>query len=202
MGLEDMTSRIEQEAQKEADAIIEEARREAEKIKKKASRETQKEILEKEGRLQKEANSRTNIILSEGRRKSRQAILTAKEDLIWDAMARIRERLSSMGQDELRTFLDPYFEKARGSLGEDLLIFPVRDIDARALKEKGNIKASLAQTDEVPEPLSHYASRDLLGGFLAASPDRRRMMNMTFQGILEKNEDSIRETIAKRLFGE
>jgi len=202
MGLEDMINRIEQEAQKEADEIIQKARSQAESIRVESLKKIGKEVSEKDSRLEKECSSRMNILISEGRRKSRQAILTAKEDLIWDAIANIRSRLSSLQGDDLLTFLEPLYARAADSLGTDLKIYAVRKIDQDALKTRVSDIVLLSDKSRIPSDLSRYSDMNLLGGFIATSSDSSRMMNMTFAGILEKEEERIRENIARTLFGE
>lgn len=202
MGLEDMINRIEQEAQKEADEIIQKARSQAESIRVESLKKIGKEVSEKNSKLEKECSSRMNILISEGRRKSRQAILTAKEDLIWDAIANIRSRLSSLQGVDLSTFLEPLYTRAADSLGMDLKIYAVRKIDQDALKTRVSDIVLLSDKSRIPSDLIRYSNMDLLGGFIATSSDSSMMMNMTFSGILEKEEERIREKIARTLFGE
>jgi vacuolar-type H+-ATPase subunit E/Vma4 len=153
-------------------------------------------------KLEKEMRTKMNILVSEGKRKSRQAILAAKEDMIWDAISNIRIRLSSLESSELSSYLLPLYDKASRFLGSDLKVYPVNEKDHEILKGKQGVNSPIGLTDDLPEPVKRYKGIDLLGGFIATSSDYSRIMNMSFAGILEKEEDRIREIIAKTLFGE
>lgn len=202
MGLEDMLKKIDEEARSEADAIMDKARKEAETTRGQKSSEVTAEIREMEEKLEKEISSIRNVHISDGRRRSRQVLLSAKEELILESLSEIRRRLSSMVGTELDLFLLPLYEKALSILGSDMKVYPIREADRSALVQKGEVELIIEGNEDLPSSISRFKGKDMLGGFIATTSDGSRVVNMSFLGILEKEEDRIREIIASTLFKE
>lgn len=202
MGLEDMLKKIDEEARSEADAIMDKARKEAETTRGQKSSEVTAEIREMEEKLEKEISSIRNVHISDGRRRSRQVLLSAKEELILESLSEIRRRLSSMVGTELDLFLLPLYEKALSILGSDMKVYPIREADRSALVQKGEVELIIEGNEDLPSSISRFKGKELLGGFIATTSDGSRVVNMSFLGILEKEEDRIREIIASTLFKE
>ncbi|HHD15111.1 MAG TPA: hypothetical protein ENK47_00210 [Euryarchaeota archaeon] len=202
MGLEQMIRTIHEEAEEEARKILDEAEKKARLIGEREAMETRRMVAELEEKLDKESRTLSNINLSEGKRKARQALLSAKEDLIWETISSIRSHLSSMEGDELLGYLLRMYDKAHSMLGNGMIVYPVRVADASALEGKPNIRDPLETMNVLPPSVSRFKGKDLIGGFLAVSSDGRKVVDMTFQGMLEKKDDRIREIIARTLFGD
>jgi V/A-type H+-transporting ATPase subunit E len=202
MGLEELIDRIKQEARSEAEIIMEEARKKADSVKKEEEARLRKELDEREKKLQKEIKNTRNIHISDGKRKARQALLSAKEDLIWETISLVRKRFSEMGPQELETYLHPMFDKASSSLGQDMMVYPIREMDSEILSKMKDVHSPLEEMEDPPETVSRYRGKDMIGGFIAVASDGKKVVNMTFSGILEKEEERIREAIARKLFGE
>lgn len=202
MGLEELIDRIKQEAHSEVEIILGEARKKADSIKAEEDVKLRWELDEREKKLEKEIKNTRNIHISDGKRKARQALLSAKEDLIWETISLVRKRFSEMGPAELENYLHPMFEKASSSLGQDMIVYPVREMDRDILSKMKNVQTPLEDMENPPETVSRYKGRDMIGGFIAVASDGKKVVNMTFSGILEKEEEKVRETIARKLFGE
>jgi vacuolar-type H+-ATPase subunit E/Vma4 len=151
-------------------------------------------------KLAKEKKALWNMYISDGRRRSRNVILGAKEELIWEAMSALRDRLRGLDGAELLKRLLPLLNAATRSLGQGMIVHPVRGKDARVLAGHGTMGTTIEGANELPPLLGRFHGRDLIGGFIAVSSDGARVMDMSFQGILEKNEESVRERISRTLF--
>ena len=200
MAIENMIKRIMDEARSENHRILQEARKEADILKDVSRKKVDTEISEMEHKLGKEIEQTRNIYISDGKRKARQALLSSKEELIWDAICSIRERIKELDGEELRSYLDPMISKAIGIIGTDARVFAVREKDSNILVKKIPVTGVVEDFVNSSEILSKYRGTDLLGGFIATSPDGERVVDMTFHGLLDRNEERIRETIADRLF--
>ncbi|MFW3145358.1 MAG: V-type ATP synthase subunit E [Thermoplasmatota archaeon] len=200
MGIEGIVKRIEEEARAEADAILEEARQRARKMREEARSVLDVDLKEMEKKLERELSTTRNIYISDGKRKARQALLCSKEELIWDALCGVRERITSLEGPELGEYLIPLVKRAEGILGKEMVAYPVRDRDARAIegwcKVGPLVESSLKENDE----LGRFMGKELLGGFIALDKKGERVMDMTFHGLLERNEDELREIIARVMF--
>ena len=202
MAIEDMIDRIMNEAKAENQSIILDARKEADRIKAGSRKELADQIKELDRALVRETTSIRNIYVSDGKRKARQALLSSKEELIWDAICAIRTGFKELRSDKLGSYLRPMMERSRKILGNDLLIYPVRKEDVDVLGTDPSIKGLLSENIEDDGPLSRFKGKDLLGGFIASTSDGQRIVDMSFHGLLERNEEKIREVIARTLFGD
>ena len=202
MAIEDMIKRIMDEAKADNQRIILDAKKEADRIKAESDQKFRKELIELEKKMEREIANTRNILISDGRRKARQALLLSKEELIWDAIYAIREKMKALSGDELRTYLDPMMERAMEVLGEDMAVFPVRNEDAEVLDPSTNIEGLVSEVNGPGAVLKRYQGTDLLGGFIATTRDGERIVDMSFHGLMERNEERIREVIARTLFGD
>jgi vacuolar-type H+-ATPase subunit E/Vma4 len=201
MGLDDIIDRIDEETQKEVDSILSRAREKAKEIREDNRREIEEELKERRKKLERELRTHRNVYISDGKRKSRQAILTAKEEVIWDALSRIRKSMGELEGDRLSAFIKYLREEAEGSLGEDMKLYPVRKKDADSLGSRENVNGIIEEGIEGEPPLSRFKGRKLIGGFVAVSSDNKKVLDMTFCGILSRDKERNREIIAKELFG-
>lgn len=202
MGLPDIVKRIQDEANLESERYMTDTKVRISKMREASSRELRAAMAEMETKLAKEKKALWNMYISEGRRRSRNVILSAKEELIWETMSALRNRLRGLEGTELSRRLLPLRDIASRALGRDMTLFPVREKDAKALGGKGTMGITIEEAGELPPLLRRFHGRDLIGGFIAVSSDGARVMDMTFQGILEKNEGSVREGISRTLFEE
>lgn len=197
-----MIKKIMDEAKAENQGIILGAKKEADRIKAESVLRFRKDISELERKLEREVANTRNIYISDGKRKARQALLLSKEELIWDAIHAIRENMKTLSSEDLRSYLDPMLNRTRQMLGNDMVVYPVRDEDARVLETSTEIEGLVSDFFRPGTPLDRYKGMDLLGGFIATTGDGERIVDMSFHGLLERNEEQIREIIAKTLFGD
>jgi vacuolar-type H+-ATPase subunit E/Vma4 len=202
MAIEDMIKRVMDEAKAENKEIILEAKMEADRIRAESGRKFEKEIFELEKGLERDIANTRNIYISDGKRKARQALLLSKEELIWDAICAIRENIKKLSGDRLGQYLVPMVTRAKEILGKDMLVYPVRDEDALVLEDNTQIQGLVSDHSGPGKPLNRYSGTDLLGGFIALTRDGDRIVDMSFHGLLERNEEKIREVIARTLFGD
>lgn len=202
MGLPEIVKRIQDEANIESERYMTEAKDQIAKMKEVSDRELKDQMDEMGRKHEKDRKALWNMYISDGKRRSRHAILCAKEELIWEAMSAFRTRLRDMKGPELSLRLLPLVAEARSALGEEMTIFPVRSEDSAVLKGKAVIGLTIEGERDLPQALQRFQGKDLIGGFVAVSSDGSRVMDLTFQGILEKSEDKVREEIARVLFEE
>ncbi|MBN1391032.1 MAG: V-type ATP synthase subunit E [Candidatus Thermoplasmatota archaeon] len=200
MAIEDMIGRIIEEAEVEKQRILTEARSEAERIRVGSRKKVDAEISEMESRLTKEIEQTMNVSLSDGKRKAREALLSAKEELIWDAMSAVRERIKHLSDDELGSYLHLMLSRTLGMLGDDAVVYAVGDRDLKVLSNERTMVRVLEGHLMDREPFSRFKGKELLGGFIAADRKGSMVVDMTFQGLMDRNEERIRETIAEHLF--
>ena len=202
MAIEDMIKRIMDEAKEENQKIILDARKETDSIKAESRSEIDKQISEMEKGLKREITNIRNIYISDGKRKARQALLSSKEELIWDTICAIRDCMRELKDERLGSYLQPMLSRSKKMLGDRIQVYPIRPKDAKVLGSDPAIIGLVSNNLGYEGPLSRYQGTDLLGGFIAITPDGERVVDMSFHGILERNEERIREAIARTLFGD
>lgn len=200
MAIEQIIKRIREEASKEADSYISDAKSRAGKIRAESDRELSKDLEERNRVLQRDLENTRNIYISDGKRKSRQAMLSSKEELIWDAICEIRKAIKDLPEEVLRNHLTRLLEDSRNILGDSITIYPVRMIDGELLKGSGQIGPLVSESIGSEPQLARFRGVDLLGGFIVVGPEGQKVLDMTFHGIIERNEERLRETIARTLF--
>ena len=122
MGLDDIIDKIDKETQEEVDSILSRAREKAKEIREDNRREIEEELEDRRKKLERELRTHRNVYISDGKRKSRQAILTSKEEVIWDALSQIRKRMGELEGERLSSFIQSLGEEAKGSLGGNIKI--------------------------------------------------------------------------------
>ncbi len=202
MGLEEMVKRIEEEAKLESERMMVKASDESRKIRERSQKELQEELRDLRARCEKEKRTIWNMYISDGKRKARHSILCAKEDVIWDALGSIRTRLREMDIGELIRRLPPLILEVQRSLGPGARIFAVRAIDARALNGKAPLAGVLESGGPEVALVQRFKGKDLIGGFIAVSARGDRILDMSFSGMLDRNEERVRELVSRAIFGE
>ncbi len=202
MGIEGIIRKIGDEAGKESSAILKEATEGASTILSEARKELSLTLEDLDRKLVRAKERTRNIHLSEGRRKARQTVLEMKEDLIMDAIFGIREGMGELDGDDLSDLLLRMLTNARAEVGQDVIAYPVRQEDLNAMSGQAGIGSVIRDTDDLPWQISRMKGKDLIGGFIAMSPDGKRVLDMSFNGVLDRDEDRIREMISKMLFSD
>jgi vacuolar-type H+-ATPase subunit E/Vma4 len=153
-------------------------------------------------KLEKEKKTLWNMHISEGKRRSRHSLLSSKEELILETISATRIKLSDMRGSELVSNLAILLEHAKSALGPDLRVYPIRTIDADIIRGKVPTGEVLKGARDLPQVLKRFEDKDHIGGFVAVSSDGKKVLDMTFHGLIEKNEERIREEISRTLFAE
>ncbi|MCK5773040.1 MAG: V-type ATP synthase subunit E [Thermoplasmata archaeon] len=202
MSIEGIIQKIEDEAGKESAAILKEASDGASAILSMAQKELSLSLEDLDRKLVREKGRMKNIHLSDGKRKARKAVLEMKESLIMDAFSSIRRRMGELNGDDLSSLLLRLMANARGEVGQEVTIYPVRQEDLDAVRGEVGIGPIVQDTKDLPWQITRMRSKDLIGGFIAISSDGNRVLDMSFNGLLERDEEGIREMISRMLFSD
>ena len=201
MGLEDMAKKILEEADAEVKDILERSHLEAEAEKRAGCERLDLELANLRLLHERHGSDLRNQYLSEARRNERHLMLQAKEGMILEALASVKARLRDMKGPDLERFLLSMLLRTRAAIGEDLVVHPVRPMDAMLLQGHCRVAQTVPGSSS-GEISARFAGRDPIGGFIAFSSDSKRVMDMTFQGILDREDERIRETISRALYSE
>ncbi len=202
MSIEGIIQKIDDEAGKESAAILKEATDGASAILSVAQKELSLSLEDLDRKLVREKGRMKNIHLSDGKRKARKTVLEMKESLIMDTFSSIRRRMGELNGDDLSGLLLRLMANARAEVGQEVTIYPVRQEDLDAVRGEVGIGPVVQETEDMPWQITRMKSKDLIGGFIAISSDGKRILDMSFNGLLERDEERIREMISKMLFSD
>ena len=185
MSAEKIIEQIKKDAEKEIKQIQKDAETEAKKIiddaKKQANLESDK-ILEN-GRVQAENTKR--IIISKENQNIKREIMNAREKVIEDCFVKSHQKLSTIKGKEYEDTVTKYVKTGVKKLGKDCGVLNSRAEDKKiieklGLKSAGTIEAS--------------------GSVKFVSKDGRITLDYTFDGILKRDKNKIRNKVGRLLF--
>jgi len=187
MGVREIISKIEEETSREVKRIIDEAEKEAEKklqeIKVSIQREKERKLRE----ANREIETRKRIEIARIRQEIKKKLLDRREELIEKCFETAKEKLGKLPKRRYEKLVRKLMERACREIGDDCLIIASR-------KEDESIAESLG--------LKVGGKVEAIGGFIARSGDGKVSIDCTFDGIVERKKDLLREKVGKILFEE
>ena len=185
MSAEKIIEQIKKDAEKEIRQIKKDADTQAKKIiddaKQQADVEAEK-ILENG---KKQAENIRRIIISKENQDIKREVMKAKEKVIEDCFVKGHQKLSMIKAKEYEETVTRYIKEGIGKLGKDCNVLSSRTEDKKlieklGLKSTGTIEAS--------------------GGVKLVSRDGRVTLDYTFDGILKRDKQKIRNKVGRLLF--
>ena len=185
MSAEKIIEQIKKDAEKEIKQIQKDADTEAKKIiddiKAQAKLEAEK-ILEN-GKIQ--ADNTKRILISKENQRIKREIMNAREKVIEDCFVKSHQKLSMVKGKEYEDAVTKYVKTGVNKLGKDCSVLTSRVEDKKiveklGLKSAGTIEAS--------------------GGVKLVSEDGRITLDYTFDGILKRDKNKIRNKVGRLLF--
>ncbi|RLF55594.1 MAG: hypothetical protein DRN40_05360 [Thermoplasmata archaeon] len=210
MGSERLVERLQKLAEEERAKILNDMEERIEGIRRAAEEELATFREERERFYRKESERLRNLILSSARRKAKETLAAAKEEVIWEVITRTKESLKGFSGEEYIKWLLEVIEGGEELLGKDSLIFPVREEDLPELKKRfgERVKESLINSNtaglnpRVASLIEEYVGADLIGGVIMVAPDGSMIGDYTLAGRLKRKHEEIRERVSRALFGE
>ena len=194
-GIEKITARIQQDSQKEIDAVLAEARAKAGEITAKARAEAQAVGDEVLAQGRRAAAEREDRLASTAQMECRKAVLAAKQDVIEEAFEQAHKQLLALPQEKYIALLADLAVQASVT-GKEKLIFSAPDrarvgkAVAAAANEKIGPDAALTLAEE---------TRPMDGGFILS--DGAVEVNCTFDTLIRLQRGALSGEVAKVLFG-
>ncbi len=186
MSLESLIERIEHDASREAEDILEQAEQRADDIVREAREQAEKEADDIRSQGEKQAARVHDKTLAVARRKAREARRQAKEDVMQDCLQRVRRQLAEAHGDAYEAHVRQSIQQGKEHF-DDCIVLVSRDVDE-------DIAASL----DVPVE----GNIDDIGGVVVKSADGTRQLDETFESLLERRMGEIRILMAEHLFEE
>ena len=193
-GIEKITARIQEDSQKEIDAILAEARAQADAITTKARAEAQAVGDEVVAQGKKAAAEREDRLASTAQMECRKAMLAAKQEVIEEAFQRAHKQLLTLPTDKYIGLLSNLAVQASVT-GKEKLIFSPSD---RAQLGKAVVMAANEKLGGTGMLTLAEETRPMDGGFILS--DGAVEVNCTFDTLIRLQRGALSGEVAKVLF--
>ncbi|WP_010479437.1 V-type ATP synthase subunit E [Thermococcus zilligii] len=195
-GAELIIQEIQRTAEQKVQYILNEAREEAEKIKEEARKraEVQAEWILRKAKTQAEIEKQR--IIANARLEVRKKKLAVQEELIREVLSALRERLSSLPDEEYFETLVKLAREGVEELGlQEVMVSSNRRTLELISSRLNEFSSKIGAQVILGEPV------DTIGGIVVSDPVGKVRVDNTFESRMERMESELRAEIAKALFG-
>ncbi|MBW9224035.1 V-type ATP synthase subunit E [Methanothermococcus sp. SCGC AD-155-E23] len=203
MGVEEIVSKILEDANKEAEEIIKKAQMEAEKILEEAKKEAERRKSEILKKGEKEAEMIKNRIISEAKLEVRKKMLRKKEELIEMAIKKLREELMKLPEREnYRDLLIKLIVDGAVAVGSEEVVVDLnkRDYEMLDIKTLWEIEKEIERLTNRSVIVRRGSTVDIVGGAIVKDRSGSKICDNSLEAIFERNLEHIRAKIAQVLF--
>lgn len=195
--LNNLTSKIIEDANVEADAIMKEAKIQEEKMINISIEKAKKESANIIEKAKIEAEVKKERIISNARLKVRNNILKAKQETIDKVFQESLRRLNNLSQDQYNDFVRNYIEKLNLDGDEELICCKnsKNTVSEQLIKE---INDDLAKQGKKGNVTLKTSDKNVNEGFIISKNGIE--VNCTFQSLVESLRDELEKEIVAALF--
>ena len=179
--LDNLVAEILQQAQKEANRMLNKAKTENSEFSEKENKKVQKEVEAINDKAQEEAQALKERIISNANLKSRDMILQAKEELVEDVLERVLERLKNIDTKKYLKFVENILKNLNLSKNAELIV--TKDM-------------RLALGDKILD----YKISDQTVESGCSIKDGNLIYNNEFSNLIEFNREELEREILNKIF--
>lgn len=199
-GIEKIKAKILEDAQNEADTIINSAKQEAERILAEAHKAAERESRDVLAKADAEAGEARRKIMAMAELDMRKGLLAVKQEMVDAAFDAALRHLKSLEDEEFEKVIGAMLEKAVVTGAEEIIVSPE---DSRRFTpeflEKVNQQLTRRRGEKAMLKLSGE-TRNISGGFILKGEGLE--INNSFDAIIRMERDEIESEIARILFEE
>ena len=185
MSAENIIAQIQKDAQQEITKINKEAEKQAQIIITRAKKEAKQEADKLLATAKQHSETRHKILISQANQEAKRNIMNAQEKIIDDCFMKARHKLATLSDNEYKTLVTTLIKSGMKKIGRDCSILASRSADKVLAKQLG---------------LSVSGMIERAGGVVLVSADNRVTLDITFDGILKREQQPIRNKVGKLLF--
>jgi V/A-type H+-transporting ATPase subunit E len=193
---------IHREAEQKINYIINEAREQAEQIKKEAERRAQSKAEWIIRKAQTQAEIEKSRIIANAKLEIRRKKLQTQETFINEVFTGLKERLSSLPEEEYFEIVKNLILQAVAELGETRVRISSNEATLQMIA--GNIeevKSFLKEKLGKEISIEIGTKRETIGGVVVENQEGNVRVDNTFEARIERLQSELRSIIAKALFG-
>ena len=195
-GIEKITGRINEDVQREIDAMTADARRQADEIAARYEAQAQRESEEIVARGRRNADERVERLASVAQLEARKLELAAKQEMLQKAFDKALERLLTLPEEQYIVLLSELAVKAART-GREQVILSQKD---RTRYGKQAVTAANEKLGDKGHLTLSQESRPIKGGLILSDGDVE--VNGTFETLVRLQRGALDREVAKVLFDE
>ena len=196
-GIEKITARIIEDAEREIAAMQQETEEEVNTLLAQAQTEAEQESMELLVRGRRAAEERRERLSSSAALECRKLELAAKQDLLQQSFDAALEELCALPQERYITLLSTLSVEASSS-GRERMILSVRDADRLGEEIVKAANAALQRAGRRGELTLSQETRPIPGGFILAEGDVE--LNCAFDTLVRLQREKLEKEVAAILF--
>ena len=166
--------RIHNDAKKQAKIILETSKKEA---------EIEAEKILNEGKIKSE--NLKKILISKANQDAKRNIMNAREKIIEDCFTKAHSELSKLKGKKYNSIVKKLIEDGINKIGKNCAVLVSREEDRKIANELGVIV---------------YGTVESSGGVVIKSSNGKIILDHTFEGIMKREKNKMRNEIGKLLF--
>ena len=196
-GIEKITARIIEDAEREIAAMQQETEEEVNTLLAQAQTEAEQESMELLVRGRRAAEERRERLSSSADMECRKLELAAKQELLQQSFDAALEELCALPQERYATLLSALAVEASSS-GRERMILSVRDADRLGEEIVKAANAALQKAGRRGELTLSQETRPIPGGFILAEGDVE--LNCAFDTLIQLQREKLEKEVAAILF--
>lgn len=185
MSAEKIINQIKKDSDKEVSKIKKETKQTMDNLIKQAKengKEEAKKIIE-DGK--QKSRDKKKVLISHAHQESNREKMNAREEVIDKCFSEAKQKLSNLSEEKYKKIVDSIVKKSLKRISGDLKIYISRKADKK-IAEKNDLEIA--------------GKIDSIGGLIISTTDNKISIDNTFEGILKREKDEIRNKIGKMLF--
>jgi len=185
MSAEKIIAQIKKDAEKEIKEVQKEAESQVKTMIEEAKEQANQEAAKILENGKKKSDNIEKIIISKANQDVKRETMKAKEKIIEECFVKSCQKLAMIKGKEYQDTISHYVQDGIQKLGKDCNVLVSRSEDKDIIKKYG---------------LSSTGHIEASGGIKLVSKDGRVTLDYTFDGILKRDKDKIRNKVGKLLF--
>jgi len=185
MSAEKIIEQIKIDSEKEIKKIEKELDKEIQKIKSISKKESEEEVDKIKSQGKKEAQNEKKILISQAHQELNRKLMNTREEMIDKCFNNALEKLKNLTKSEYQKISENLMKKGMQKISGERKVYISRIQDKEIAKKLGIVVAGEIES---------------IGGIIIASKDGKITVDNTFEGIIKREKQKIRNKIGKILF--
>jgi len=189
---------IQKKASDEAERIMSEAKERHDDMVRGALEDINRQVEQKKDELRKKAYQDARRKIDAAELKGRRKVMALREEVFSGTLSIVRQRLDAMKghSEEYKKVLEAMIGKAMGILRSKAVVVRCSGPDHGIVQE---VISGMSGESGIEIGLDSRTA-EISGGLIVSTPDRRQLVDLSFEALLKEMEPEMRRIIATSVF--